>query len=191
MPRYAIIVLVVVVLVSGLLVGWFVGRWDLERRWSEPRTITEEDVRRSSEGDADPTPPAGTHVLAAMPIQRSRAALRALVEGDPVRVRVGSIGRSDGEMYLHLTLENHGSCAVREIDGVAYGFDAWGRSARLNRGGEHYVAFHATDLDVAPGGSAFEEYPLHHPDIGSIALAQVDRVGCTDGTSWARTQRGQ
>jgi hypothetical protein len=185
MPRYAIVLIVVAVLV-GLLVGWLVGRWDLERRWSEPRTISADDVRRSSEGDADPTPPAGTVVMAAMPVQRARAALADLVAEDPVRVPVGSIGRSDGEMFLHLTLVNHGTCAVREVEGVAYGFDAWGRSARLNRAGEHYVAFHATDLDLAPGASAFEEYPLHHPDIGSIALAQVERVACADGTSWSR-----
>jgi hypothetical protein len=186
MTRNNIVALVVLVLVVGLVVGWVLGRWDLERRWAEPTTIGEADVRRSSEGDADPTPAAGTRVLPAMPIQRSRAALAELVEGDPVQVRVGSVGRSDGEMFLHLTLVNHGTCAVREVDGVAYGFDAWGRSAKLNRAGEHYVAFHATDLDLGAGGSAFQEYPLHHPDIASIALAQVDRVGCADGTSWSR-----
>ncbi len=186
MTRIRVIAIVLVVLVVGLTVGWFAGRWQLERQWSEPVILGEDDVRRSSEGDADPTPAAGTRVLAAMPIQRARAALRALVADDPVRVPVGSVGRSDGEMFLHVTLVNHGTCAVREVEGVAYGFDAWGRPARLNRAGEHYVAFHATDLDLAPGGSAFQEYPLHHPDIGSIALAQVERVGCADGTSWSR-----
>lgn len=186
MRRITVLVLVLVVLVVGLLVGWFAGRWELERRWAEPTTISEDDVARSSEGDADPTPAAGTRVLPAMPLQRSRAALRELVAEDPVQVSVGSIGRSDGEMFLHVTLVNHGACAVREVEGVAYGFDAWGRSARLNRAGEHYVAFRSSDLELAPGASSFQEYPLHHPDIGSIALAQVERVGCADGTSWER-----
>jgi hypothetical protein len=174
------------VLAVGAAIGWLVGRWELERRWAEPVVIGAADAARSSEGDADPTPPAGTEVLAPMPILRARAALRAVVAEDPVRLRVGSIGRSDGEMFLHLTLENHGDCTVREVEGGAYGFDARGMPARLNRAGEQYVAFHASDLALAPGAHENYEWPLHHPHAASLALAQVERVGCADGTQWER-----
>jgi hypothetical protein len=186
MKRGTLIVIGIVLLLVGGIVGWLAGRWSLEQAWAAPVTIGADDARRSSEGDADPTPAAGTVVLAAMPLQRARHALHDVAADDPVRMRIGSIGRSDGEMFLHLTLVNHGTCAASEVDGVAYGFDAWGRSARLNRGGEHYVAFHATGLDLAPGASSLQEFPLHHPDIASIALAQVDHVRCADGTEWAR-----
>jgi hypothetical protein len=181
------IALLVLALAVGLAIGWLAGRWQLERSWAEPPTVlSEADVSRASAGDADPTPPAGTPVMAAMPLQRSRHALHELVATDPVRVRIGAIGRSDGEMFLHVTLHNHGTCTVREAEGVAYGFDASGHSARVNRGGEHYVAFHATDLDLAPGAETNEESSLHHVGTASIVLAQVDRVTCTDGTTWAR-----
>jgi hypothetical protein len=186
MKRGTLIAMAIVLVGLGLVIGWLAGRWSLEQAWATPHTISTADVQRSSDGDADPTPAAGTVVLASMPIQRARRALRALVDDAPVRMRIGSIGRSDGEMFLHLTLVNRGTCAVTHVDGVAYGFDAWGRSARLNRGGESYVAFHATGLSLAPGGSTQEEYPLHHPDTASIALAQVDHVTCADGTEWAR-----
>lgn len=186
MQRNTVIVIALVVLALGLAAGWFLGRWQLERSWAEPITIGAADVERSSAGDADPTPPAGTRVIAPMPLQRARAVLHEATATDPVRLRVGSVGRSDGEAYLHLTIGNHGTCAVRELDGVAYGFDARGMPARLNRAGETYVAFHAEGLDLAPDDEVFEEWSLHHVDTASIALAQVDRVGCTDGTSWAR-----
>lgn len=182
--RFVLVVLVV--LAIGVAIGWLVGRWELERRWAEPIVVGVDDHARSSEGDADPTPPVGAHVLAPMPIQRARQALAAIVADDPVRLRVGSVGRSDGEMYLHLTLENHGACTVREVEGVAYGFDARGMPARLNRAGEQYVAFHTDTLSLAPGAHEIVEWPLHHPHVASLALAQVERVGCTDGTLWTR-----
>jgi hypothetical protein len=186
MKRGTLIAIAIALVGLGLVIGWLAGRWSLEQAWATPHTIGTSDVQRSSAGDADPTPAAGTVVLAEMPIQRARRALRDLAADAPVRMRIGSVGRSDGETFLHLTLVNRGTCAVTDVEGVAYGFDAWGRSARLNRAGEHYVAFHASGLDLAPGASSREEYPLHHVDIASIALAQVDHVACADGSEWAR-----
>lgn len=177
----------VILLVVGLLVGWFGGRYALERQWSEPlATLAPGDVRRSSAGNADPTPAAGTRVLRPMPIQRSRAAIRELVANDPMVMSVGDVGRDDHLMELHLTLRNRGRCTVTGLEGVAYGFDAWGQPARLNRAGEHYVAFRSTGLDVAPGTSTQQGYALRHPLTASLALAQVERVTCADGTRWAR-----
>ncbi len=177
----------ITLLVVGLLVGWFAGRYMLERQWAAPLyVLTADDVRRSSEANADPTPPAGTRVMHPMPIQRSRLAMRDLVARDPVVLTVGSVGRDDSAIELHLTLSNRGHCTVTEVEGVAYGFDAWGRPSKLNRGGEHYVAFHSTGLDVAPGATSQQGYPLRHPSNASLALAQVERVTCADGTRWAR-----
>lgn len=186
MRRSTYLGIALALLALGLLVGWFVGRWQLEQSWAEPMVISAADVERSSQGDADPTPQAGTRVLAAMPLQRARHALHDLVASDPVQMTIGSIGRSDGLMELHLTLHNRGECEVTEVEGVAYGFDASGHSRRLNRGGEHYVAFRSTELALAPGASSQEAYPLLHPDTASIALAQVERVSCADGTRWSR-----
>ncbi|MEI8256491.1 MAG: hypothetical protein WCJ30_12525 [Deltaproteobacteria bacterium] len=177
----------VAMLVVGLLAGWFGGRCALERRWSEPlAAITPDAARRSAEGNADPTPAAGTRVMQPMPLQRSRAAMRELVANDPVVMSVGAVGRDDSAIELHLTLRNRGRCTVTEVEGVAYGFDAWGQPSKLNRAGEHYVAFRSTGLDVAPGASTRQGYPLRHPETASLALAQVERVTCADGTRWAR-----
>lgn len=181
-------VIAFVLLVLGLIVGWFAGRWSLENQWSQPlATITPDEARRSAEGHADPTPAAGTRVLRAMPIGRSRLALRTVVANDPVFSPVGSVGRgSEGEMELNVTLRNRGRCTVTALEGVAYGFNAWGQSSKLNRAGEHYVAFRSEGLTVAPGAATQASFPLHHPDTASIVLAQVDRVTCADGTNWAR-----
>ena len=181
-------VIAFVLLVLGLIVGWFAGRWSLESQWSQPiLVITPDDARRSAEGDANPTPATGTRVLRAMPLQRSRLALRPFVNADPVFSSIGSVGRgSQGEMELNVTLRNRGRCAVTAVDGVAYGFDAWGQSAKLNRAGEYYMAFHSGGLDIAPGATAQQSFAIKHADVASIVLAQVDRVTCADGTNWAR-----
>lgn len=172
-----------IALVLGLALGYMLGRWSLEREWSQPEQL----LRASSRGrsGADPVPPEGTRGIGPMPLARSRRALAALVARDPVVVTVASVGRDDEAMELHLTAHNRSACPVVELAGVAYGFDAWGAPARMNVGGEHFVAFEAHET-IEPGGRLQLAFPLRHPDTASLVLAQVDRVGCADGTRWAR-----
>jgi hypothetical protein len=175
-----------VALLVGLLAGYFTGRLLLEREWSQPEVLLRQDqAARSAGGGADPTPAAGTRVLRPMPLSRSRLALAGLTARAPVVATVGSVGRSGGAMELHLTLRNRGRCRVARVEGVAYGFDAIGRPAKMNRAGEHYLAF-AGGEPIEPGQSVQAAWPLHFPDVASLAVAHVDRVQCTDGTRWAR-----
>jgi hypothetical protein len=72
---------------------------------------------------------------------------------------------------------------------VAYGYDAYGKPSRLNRGGENYVAFSEAQVtDFAPSSTYTLSMKLHNAnnDHASLVVAQVDQVKCSDGTSWAR-----
>jgi hypothetical protein len=169
--------------------GWFLGRSRLEREWRlPPMTLSEADVSKLKAGDADPVPRPGSKILAAMPLERSRQVLRELTGKDPIKAVIGSLGRSDEGSQMTLVLKSEAPCEVTSVEGVAYGFDSWGRSAKMNRGGEHFVAFASKDGEkIAPKEEKKQvQLPLKHIDAGSIALAQVDRYKCADGTSWAR-----
>lgn len=180
-----LVIAVVVAVLLGLVVGYFVGRWQLEKQWSAPVVMLNASDSVTAPGD-DPKPPAGSRVLMAMPIQKAREALAALVGKDPAVVTVGSIGRGDDSTELHLLLKNQGTCTLSSFSGVAYGFDSQGGPSRLNAQGQHYVAFAAREKEVKPGATLQATFPLRHVDNASIALAQVDAVTCTDGTGWRR-----
>ena len=42
------------------------------------------------------------------------------------------------------------------------------------------------DLKIAAKEKDTVELPLKHPETTSLAVAQVDRYACADGTTWAR-----
>lgn len=184
-----VIIAAVVALVIGLLIGFFAGRALLEREWSQPyATITEGQYKKSAAEKADPTPPASTKILKPMPIGRARKAVKAMTEADPVTVAVVSEGSGDKGYDLHVVVENHGKCTVKELSGVAYGFDAHGRPAKMNYGGEPYVAFKG-DLakePLEPGKHATVEQRLAYIETATNGVGHVDAFTCTDGTSWRR-----
>jgi len=177
-------------LVVGLVVGIFVGRWLLERQWSQPQVLerlSAADAQRSTGKDADPSPKEGSLVLRGAPLARARMVMADVTKNDPVVLTVGDVGNSDEGNELHLDLKNRGKCAVKSLSGTAYGYDSYGKPARMNKGGEHYVAFSEDNLsDLAPEQTHSLTLLLHHVDIASLAVAQVDQVTCTDGTKWAR-----
>jgi hypothetical protein len=112
--------------------------------------------------------------------------VKGLVAKDPLVMTVGAVGRGEEGAGLHLVLENRGKCRVKEFEGTAYAFDAWGKPAKANAGGEHYIAFAAKDQDVAPGETTQYEQKMKYPETASLAVALVDKVTCSDGTSWKR-----
>lgn len=186
MPKILIPVAIVVALAVGIAIGFFVGRSMLERKWADPlTTITPDAEKRASAGEADPTPKAGTKILKAMPVGRARAALKTFTEKDPLVAAVSDFGSGDNGIELHVVVENRGKCAVTEMSGVAYGFDAFGMPAKANKNGETYVAF-ASDAGVEPGKKVLVAQLLKNAGDATIAIAQVDHAKCADGTTWAR-----
>lgn len=176
-----------VTLVVGLVLGFFLGRFTLEQQYKSPFvTLTPEAEQRSAQGDADPTPKAGTRVMRPLPLGRARLATRELTSADPLVVTVGSVGRGDEGAELHLVVENRAPCTVRELSGVAYAYDAWGAPVKANVGGEHYVAFAASGQKLAPGESTAVVQKARHPDTASLLVAHVDRMVCDGGKTWAR-----
>ena len=171
-------------LIVGLGVGYFVGRALLERAWAQPIvTLTSADEQRAADG-ADPTPKAGTKILRAMPIQRARQAMKAFTANDPVVAQLAAAGSGEKGTELHVVVENRSGCAVTEMSGVAYGFDAYGHPATINKS-EVYVAF-SSDAGVEPGKTATIRQPLHYAKLATNAIAQVDHATCSNGTTWRR-----
>jgi len=181
------LVIASIALFLGLLVGYFLGRAKLDSEWRQPRVqITKEAAEHSAAADANPTPKAGALVFRAMPIERTRLAARELTANDPLVVTIASIGRDSEKTNLHLTLQNKGKCKVTSYEGIAYGFDAYGRPAKLNRAGEHFVAFAAKPDPIEAGASTQHESPIQHVETASLVVAHVDRIGCEGGPDWVR-----
>lgn len=182
--------LIPALVLAALLVfalGWFTGRWFLERQWGNPLvTLTADDVKLASVEGADPTPAAGTHIVRPLPLRRMREVMKSFTEKDPVVMKVGAVGRSDDKYELHLWLENRGDCKAMRVAGVAYGYHARGRAAAINKGGEAYVAFDVKDVKLDPKASGQVAMPLKDATVASLALAQVDLVECEGGKSWRR-----
>src|SRR5689334_9521691 len=126
------ILAVVVALIVGLVIGFFAGRAMLERSWSQPyATVTPAEYERSADPKAEPTPPAGTRIVKRMPIGRARAVLKEMTENDPVAVVVVSEGAGDKGDDLHVVVENRTKCQVKDLSGVAYGYDSYGSPAKM------------------------------------------------------------
>jgi hypothetical protein len=181
------IVAVVVTLVLGLVIGFFIGRWTLERQWRQPQMLLDaSDVERLSRDDADPVPPAGAKVLKPMPLERSRVAMKEITKNDPLVLSVGAVGNGDEGAELHLDLVNRGKCTVTSFSGVAYGFDAWGVPAKVNKSGENFVAFTGSKVEIEPGKRYLHSAKLRYPETASLVLAQIDQLECKDGPGWSR-----
>jgi hypothetical protein len=177
----------VVALILGLVLGFFVGKTVTESKWSQPyaQISPAEEKKAASAKDAHPTPKAGTKILRPMPIGKARAALAAMTAKDPALATVVAFGAGEKGVELHVVIENHGSCTVKEASGVAYGFDPYGKPAKANAGGEPYLAFTLTS-PIAPGKKGVVTAPMKHAELATLAVAHVDRTACTDGTTWAR-----
>ncbi len=173
--------------VIGITPGFYLGRATLEAKWrAGVQPVSESEAARSAIEGADPTPKAGTKVVRDMPINRSRVALQELTDADPVKVTLGTFGRNDDSTELHLNLKNGAACEVTSVEGVAYGFDAWGRPTAVNKAGESYVAFSGKELKLAPGAKGYVAQEVHFAKLANMALAHVDKYTCSDGTSWSR-----
>ena len=177
-------------LAVGLLLGVLLGRFLLEREWSQPsvlKRVSAADAQRSTGKDADPSPQVGSLLLGPAPLARARMVLAEVTRADPLVLAVGDVGNSDEGNELHLDLKNRGKCAVKSFAGTAYGYDAYGKPSAMNKGGEYYVAFAEDNVtDLAPNETHSLSLLLHHVSIASLAVAHVDQVTCTDGTKWAR-----
>jgi hypothetical protein len=178
-------------LVVGGAIGFFVGRAMLEREWSQPavlKRLSAADVQRSKSGkDAAVIPKEGALVLGRAPLSRARMVVAELTRQDPVVLEVGDVGNGDDGLVLNLDLKNRGKCAVTALSGTAYGYDAYGKPAPMNLGGEHYVAFEEDEIEgLTPNAVHGLSVNLHHAQAASLAVAHVDRVTCADGTQWAR-----
>ncbi|CAN5809836.1 hypothetical protein BH09MYX1_BH09MYX1_06690 [soil metagenome] len=171
----------------GGTVGFYLGRFTLEQKWRDSITqVSPEDAAKASQKGADPTPKPGTKVLRSMPIGRVRVALAEFGNKDPVKVTVGTFGRNDTTTELHLNIHNETKCEVTSVEGVAYGFDAWGTPTAVNEGGENYVSFAVDKLKVEPGGKGYVAQEMHHAPLANMAIAHIDGYTCSDGTSWKR-----
>ncbi len=185
-----VVIVGIICLIVGTLLGWCSGRFMLERYWTQPlvlKRLAATDVEPSTGQGADPAPKVGTVVLRPTPLARARMVLGEITRQDPLQMTLGDVGTSSTESRLNLDLTNRGKCAISAFSGVAYGFDAYGHPSRLNKGGEHYVAFSENNVtDLAPSATHSLSMKLHNIENASLVLAQVDQVTCTDGTRWAR-----
>lgn len=176
-----------VALVVGIVLGFFLGRSAAERQWSQPyaQVSPAEEQKSASAKDADPTPKAGTKILKPMPIGRARMALAQFTGKDPVLAPVAAFGSGDKGLELHVVVENKGTCTLKEVSGVAYGFDAYGRPTKANAAGESYVAF-THKGEIAPGAKDTAAALVKNAELATLALAHVDHTTCTDGSTWSR-----
>jgi hypothetical protein len=158
--------------------GYFVGRATLERQWRlPPQPISDSDIAKLKAAGVEVVPAPGTKVAPAMPLERARIAMKSFTEKDPIRFVIGSVGRGDGEGgSATVVVKSDVGCEVTSLEGIAYAFDSWGRSATLTEGGAHFLAFATKDEKIAPKAEKKElSFPVKHPGSTSILLAQVDR----------------
>lgn len=186
-----VIVIGAVCLLVGAVLGFFAGRAMLEREWSQPavlQRLSAADAQRSKSGkDAGLIPKEGSLILGKAPLARARQVVAEITRADPVVLHVGDVGNGDDGLVLNLDLKNRGKCAVSSLSGTAYGYDAYGKPAKMNDGGEYYVAFNEEKIeDLGPDQVHSLSVTLHHADVASLAVAHVDQVTCADGTKWAR-----
>jgi hypothetical protein len=170
--------------------GYFIGRATLERQWRlPPQALTDSEIGKLKAAGVEVLPSPGTKIVPAMPLERARIAMKAFTEKDPIRTVIGSVGRSGDEGgEATVVLKSDVGCEITSLEGVAYGFDSWGRSATLTANGDHFMAFTTSKDDKIPPKAEKKglSFPVKHPGATAILLAQVDRYACADGTKWAR-----
>lgn len=174
-------------LIVGLIAGFFLGRMVLENQWSKPvMVISQADEAKSKEGDADPTPPAGTRILRPLPLRKAREAAKAFTAGDKLVVNLVSFGNGEDGGELHVVLENRTDCKVIAFAGVAYGFDAYGKPQKANKRGEPYIRFVAEKQELSPKDTMVHAQVVKHTETASLGVAHVDTYTCEDGRKWER-----
>lgn len=99
---------------------------------------------------------------------------------------VGSVGKVESGVELHLDPQNRTGGVVTGVEGVADGFDPEGHATAMNATGEHDVAFASKGLRLAPGKTLIESWPLRHAEVANVALAHVACVTCEDGRHFGR-----
>ena len=187
-----VVVVGIACLIAGLLVGWYSGRYALERYWTQPlvlKRLAAADVERSSGDGADPVPSIGTSVLRPAPLALARKALAEMVRQDPL---VMTIGNHDARLSSKL------SAAVPEFEGVP-GFDLrshigadWAMAWQIEINGSgpdsvlvnhrHRSGASATKANALAAGRANVTGHTHQPGItrlshGARHLYGVD-AGC-------------
>ena len=134
---------------------------------------------------ADPTPATGTRGLRPMPYARSRTAARASRRATPWSPPWAPSAATTRRSSCTSRCAT-AALRVAAFEGVAYGFDAYGRRrAKMNRAGEHYVAFRARDQRSrrAARRQAVPAAQRRH----RVARRRARRPRtCADGTRWAR-----
>lgn len=180
-------------LLIGLLIGFFVGRATLEAKWSNPVGVItpQEHQKASGAKNADPTPPAGSKRLAALPLVKLRQEAAKFTAQDPLKITLTSWGGGEDGYELHLMMKNDAPCKIVSYSGIAYSYNAYGRPAKGNAGGENYVAFRSDATSdkfegMDKGAKFVHAQVVHHSDTASIGVAHVDAYACDDGTKWAR-----
>jgi hypothetical protein len=181
---------VALALLVGLLIGFVVGRAMQESQWSKPvTTFSAADAQRYAVSGADPVPEANSQILAALPLLKMRAAASNFTANDPVQITLVSFGNGEDGGELHLMLQNNAPCVVKSIRGVAYAYDANGRSVVANAGGARFVAFASTTeapLHLEPKKKQVFAQVVHHTETASLGVAHVDSYTCEDGKTWTR-----
>jgi hypothetical protein len=177
-------------IVLGLVLGILIGRAMLEHEWSQPavlKRMSAANPASKSGKDAALIPKEGSLLVGPAPFARARQVLADITKSDPVVMSVGDVGNGEEGLVLNLDLKNRGKCAVTSLAGTAYGYDAYGKPAQMNAGGEYYVAFTEEKIaDLGPDQVHSLSVSLHHAEYASLAVAHVDQVTCADGTKWAR-----
>lgn len=184
-PMLKTALIAAIALIVGLILGLLLGRFTLERKWSQPYTQAPALPAGGSEQPQNPSPFVGSRVLKPMPIGKTREVLRAMTDRDPVSAPVAAVGAGESGVELHVVVENRSPCTVTSLEGVAYGFDAYGKPSVLNSGKATYVAF-SSSAALEPGKKATVALPLRGAELATLAVAHVDRTACADGTSWKR-----
>ena len=149
---------------------------------ADPLEVEQEKERKAKDKEeakqpANPVPPTGAKVLTGA-LAQMVPQLEARRAVDKVKVLTASVGSSDGEHALNLSMRNESGCVVTGFRGVVYGFDARGRPTRMNKGGEKFAGFDAKDFSVEPGVTFNYSIPFYHSKNVSVALAQVDGFDC-------------
>lgn len=177
----------IVLLIVGLVVGFFAGKYWLDYQWRHPTwVINEAHYQRSAIEGANPTPIAGTRVFRAIPLRKARVLANRYTEQDPLIAVVSGIGRDDEKVELGLTLKNKGTCTITKFEGVGYAFDAHGHPAPANKTGEHYFAFSADQQNIPPGEQTRYSTSIQHTTNASLVVTHVDSATCENGTTWHR-----
>src|SRR3954463_15150125 len=104
-----VVIVGIICLIVGTLLGWFSGRFMLERYWTQPlvlKRLAAADVQPSTGPGADPAPKVGTLGVRPAPLARARLVVAELTRQDPLLVTLGDVGTGNTDSRLNLDLTN-------------------------------------------------------------------------------------